>query len=107
LTGHEAAIQETARLTDQKEELDEDMAVQLNERIQILQRKLSAEAEVSITYFLPDTKKSGGSYITHVGVVKKIDTYAHTLLLSDQTVIPIEHIRDIEGDIFGDWDLYS
>ena len=52
--------------------------------------------KVSITYFVPDAKKAGGSYVTCVGIVKKIDEYEHTIIMTDQTVIPIEQISDIK-----------
>ena len=83
LTGHDAAIKETARLTDERLELSEEVIAQLNEKI-------------NITYFIPDAKKAGGSYVTCSGIVKKIDEYEHTMIMTDQTVIPIEQISDIK-----------
>ena len=55
---------------------------------------------VEITYFVPDAKKDGGAYITCSGCVKKIDKYKHTVVMTDQTIIPIEQISDIEGEMF-------
>ena len=52
---------------------------------------------VEITYFVPDTKKDGGAYITCSGCVKKIDKYKHTVVMTDQTIIPIEQIRYMRG----------
>ena len=89
LTGHDAAIKETARLTDERLELSEEAIAQLNEKINI-------EQNVSITYFIPDAKKSGGSYVVCSGVAKKVDEYEHTIIMTDQTVIPIEQIIDIK-----------
>ena len=50
--------------------------------------------------FVPDAKKDGGAYITCSGCVKKIDKYKHTVVMTDQTIIPIEQISDIEGEMF-------
>ena len=41
-------------------------------------------------------KKAGGSYVTYSGIVKKVDEYEHTMIMTDQTVIPIEQISDIK-----------
>ncbi|KFD40426.1 hypothetical protein DK28_0206630, partial [Peptococcaceae bacterium SCADC1_2_3] len=59
------------------------------------------QPEVSITYFQPDKKKSGGAYITATGCVKKIDEYERTLVMKDETKIPIDDIFEIDGELFG------
>ena len=56
--------------------------------------------EVSITYFVKDKKKEGGTYITKTGIVKKIDSYNQILSLADNTEIPIKDIIDISGKLF-------
>ena len=58
LTGHDAAIKETARLTDERLELSEEAIAQLNEKINIIRNNIGIEQKVSITYFIPDAKKS-------------------------------------------------
>ena len=63
LTGHDAAIKETARLTDERLELSEEVIAQLNEKINIIRNNIGIEQKVSITYFIPDAKKAGGSYV--------------------------------------------
>ena len=57
LTGHDAAIKETARLTDERLELSEEVIAQLNEKINIIRNNIGIEQNVSITYFIPDAKK--------------------------------------------------
>ena len=96
LTGHDAAIKETARLTDERLELSEEVLAQLNEKINIIKNNIGIEQNVSITYFIPDAKKAGGSYVVCSGVVKKVDEYEHTIIMTDQTVIPIEQISGIK-----------
>ena len=105
LTGHNAAIQETARYTDSFAELDEDGKELLDEKLRELASQLQEEGEqepeVEITYFRPDLKKCGGSYVTVSGRVKKIDGYKHQILLADGTVIDMEYlfsIVEMEGD---------
>lgn len=100
LTGHDAAIKETARLTDEKVELDEYMKDALNHRLQIIADRLKEHPEIVITYFQPDVKKNGGAYVTVSGRAKKIDEYKRVVVMSDGTVVPIDEIINIEGQIF-------
>ena len=100
LTGYEDAVAETARLTDKKVELDEYYKAALNERLTMIQDTLNEQPEVSITYFLPDKKKSGGAYVTVTGTVKKIDEHEHIVVMFDATKIPIDDITEIRGSIF-------
>ena len=47
LTGHDAAIKETARLTDERLELSEEVIAQLNEKINIIRNNIGIEQNVS------------------------------------------------------------
>ena len=105
LTGHDAAIKETARLTEQKIEQSEDMISLLNEKLQMVADNLGTE--VTITYFVPDERKSGGAYVSHTGTVRRIDDYEHTLVMTDKMVIPIEQISEIESELFGEMGIYE
>lgn len=100
LTGHDAAIQETARLTDTFTELDESRKEQLNGQLQSIRENLSQKPEIAATYFQPDPKKSGGAYVTIRGRVKKIDEYSHQILFTDGTALPIENLSSIESELF-------
>lgn len=98
LTGHDEAIKETARLTDRKIELDEYTKEDLNSKLQILSD--APGTEVTITYFQPDEKKSGGAYLTITGCVKRIDEYEQTVVFTDRTAILIDQVSEIESEIF-------
>ena len=102
LTGYDDAVKETARLTDQRIELDEGTKVILNDKLRIAVDRAEEQPEVSITYFLPDQRKSGGAYITVKAVIKRIDEYERLVVFTDKTTIPIDDICEIEGDIFKD-----
>lgn len=100
LTGYDDAVKETARLTDTKAELDEYEKAAINERLNWIQDTFDVQPEVSITYFLPDKKKSGGAYITVTGYVKKVDEYEHVVVMRNGTKVPIDDIAEIDGEIF-------
>ena len=100
LTGYEAAVEETARLTDQRIELDEGEKAAIDQRLTLVQERLPDPIKVTITYFVPDRKKVGGAYVNVSGTVKKIDDYERTVVLSDGTNIPINDILCIDGEIF-------
>ena len=100
LTGYGAAIQETGRLTDRKIELSEDERIVLDMKQQILLDNIRERPDVSITYFIPDERKDGGSYVTVTGNVKKIDDYQRLLILTDRAEIPLDEIVDIESELF-------
>ena len=93
LTGHDAAVQETARLTDRKTELDENIKEIINEKLIASALGLS---EICIEYFQPDGRKSGGVYLNTVGFIKKIDTLKSEIVMSDGKRIPVNCIRDVQ-----------
>lgn len=98
LTGHGAAIAETARLTEQEVTLDEYVAEEIDEKLRWLMQKLESKPQVTITYFVPDEKKEGGAFAQKTGCVKKLDSYQKTILFTDDTCIAIEKIKDIAID---------
>ena len=100
LTGHAAAIAETARLTDRKMELDEDTRAELDRRQAILLEHIDQQPEVTVTWFAPDEKKDGGAYVTTTGRLKKIDQVERILVLTDGTRIPLEDVTALESDCF-------
>jgi len=100
LTGHGAAVKETARLTDKRIELDEGIKDNLSHRMQIVSESIKEQPEISITYFKPDAKKNGGEYVTAISSVKKIDKHERVIVMTDGTLIPINEIISIEGEIF-------
>lgn len=100
LTGYDAAIKETGRLTDQRIELSEDSRAALDRKQQLLVECLADQPEVSVTYFIPDERKSGGAYVTVTGIVKKVDDYQRLLLLTEGTKIPLDDILELESELF-------
>ncbi len=100
LTGYDAAVRETARVTERRIELDEGVKAELNARLNCILEHLSEHPQVSLTYFVPDEKKSGGAYRTVTGAVRKLDSVAKNLTLADGTVVPMEEMVHVEGNLF-------
>lgn len=98
LSGHGAAIAETARLTDRRVELDEDTRAELDRRQAVLLKHIAEQPEVTVTWFQPDERKDGGAYLTVTGRLKKIDEVERTLNLQDGTAIPLENVIDLESE---------
>lgn len=97
LTGYEAVVGETARLTASKRELDAQEAEELNRQLAVVIEHLSERPEVTIEYFVPDERKSGGAYVTVTGRVRHISVPEKTLAMEDGTVIGLEDIAAISG----------
>ncbi|MCI8486277.1 MAG: hypothetical protein HFJ20_04145 [Clostridia bacterium] len=95
LTGYDEAIKETARITQDRIELDEELKHTLNKKIICINNQISSNPKVTITYFVPDSKKLGGKYQTITGNVRKIDKYNKIIMLINGLKIPIIEIIDI------------
>lgn len=96
LVGYDAAIEETARLTDDQIMLDADRIAELDATLQSLQAEISSRPEVTVTYFCPDERKSGGAYRVKTGKLKRIDTVAGKLIFTDRMEIAISRISGIK-----------
>ena len=90
LTGYEAAVGETARLTTERRELDAQGAAELNRRLTDLAARLKDRPEVTIEYFVPDERKAGGAYVTVAGVVRNISVAERVPVMEDGTEIPMD-----------------
>ena len=97
LTGHEDAIKEAARLTDEWMEPDDDRKSELNGKLQELLARIGEKPPVTVTYFIPDEQKAGGTYVTVTGKLKKINEYDRMLVLEDGLTIACDRICDIEN----------
>jgi hypothetical protein len=99
LTGYSDEVKETARLTNEKIEIDEGLKNILDYKLQIIASHIKEKPNVLITYFVADTKKSGGSYKTIIGNVKKIDSVNELIIMMNGSEIPICDILTITSDM--------
>lgn len=100
LVGFEDVIDETARITTRKRELDEAEKAELDRRIAVLLAHLAEKPVVTVEYFVPDTLKSGGAYRTRTGALVKVSPIRKNLTLADGTVIRFGDVAGLESDLF-------
>ena len=100
LSGHGAAIVETARLTDRRMELDEDTKEELDQKQAVLMEHIEEQPEVTVTWFQPDERKEGGAYLTVTGRLKKLDKIRRVLVLTDGTKILLANVVELESEYF-------
>lgn len=95
LTGYEDAVEETARLTEERIEIDEDVNEKLNKKINNIKKIITKNPEITVTYFVADDKKSGGKYITIKEKLKRIDEVNQILIFVNGRKIKIKDIIDL------------
>ena len=100
LTGYEAAVGETARLTAERRELDPQEAEELDRRLTDLAARLPDHPEVTVEYFVPDERKSGGAYVTVTGRVRHVSVSEKLLVMEDGMEIPMDDVVSLTGGIF-------
>lgn len=97
LTGYDAIIQETERITEKRINLDEYSIATLNEKLMVVKENINLHPEISVKYFVPDKKKEGGAYVEFKGKVKKIDEYMGKIIFEDGTEVWLIDIIEIKG----------
>ncbi len=96
LTGYDAQIQETARLTDDQIDLSDSARSLLDLQLQYLMSHLDERPIVEAAYFIPDSKKAGGRYDLYTGSIKRIDTYARQLVFFASNDISSGQVIDLD-----------
>lgn len=98
LEGYEETVAETARETDSERFLDGTSIDSINEELAALQFRIREQPTVTVTWFEPDPRKTGGAYRTITGQLKKLDEYGGRMILTDGTAIPFERIFSLSAD---------
>ena len=105
LTGHDAAIRETARTTQARRQLTEDEKLILDRKQQFLLEQVHQHPQVTVTYFQPDTRKAGGAYQVFTGHVRTLDTFRRLFRTMEGRDIPVDDIVDLESPLFSQLEL--
>lgn len=96
VVGYGEAVVETARLTDDRIDLQVDAAYELDLSLAKIREHLSEKPHVRVRYFVPDERKAGGRYVVKEGRLRKIDEFENVLVFSDGTKVPVSEIRSAD-----------
>ena len=77
-------------------ELTEDETLELNANLNRLLDSLDEQPQISVTYFVPDEKKSGGKYVEKAGVVRIFDSYSQELVFTDGVRIAVADMAKLD-----------
>ena len=108
LEGYEDMVGEEARVVGQMEPLTETEMEVLNQKINLIADVLEDGHHpiLTFTYFLNDSMKQGGSYVTMTERVRKIDAvnkkiqlYKKTGVSESYMELDMNKIKDISGDL--------
>ena len=94
LTGHDEVIAEAARITSQNREMSDYEKDMLSLKFK---NAIEIGCVVTVTYFLPDTRKEGGKFEKFKGRIKHFDEIDGKLYFNDGNNIPLKYIREIES----------
>ena len=97
LTGHDAAIAEAARLTDERPILDESVKQEISNLLQLA--STDSNLVLNIVYFVPDTRKSGGSYTEISGRIKKLIPHEGLIIMEDDTRVKVENVVKVNLEL--------
>ena len=97
LTGHDAAIRETERLTEADTELAVDAKQMLDEQLRLAAERIDERPAVQVQYFQPDPRKEGGALLRLEGRLLRVDAAAERLIFTDGQEIPFSAIRSLCG----------
>ena len=100
LTGHDSAIQETARITDSQIELDEEVRKLLDKKLEVIREHIKEQPQVTVSYFVPDERKTGGSYLLYTGQLHDIDDIEQKLIMADGKEIHLSSILEIDTELY-------
>ncbi|MCQ2167783.1 MAG: hypothetical protein MJY69_03815 [Bacteroidales bacterium] len=95
LTGYDAMVRETSRLTDSKIDLDDEQILALNETLSMILERINEHPKVSVTWFRKDSRKKGGQYVKTEGTVRDVELANRLFLLKEGYRINIDDISAI------------
>lgn len=95
LVGYDAAVEETARLTDSRREMEEDEINELNRQLSELNKRLSERPRIRVTYFIRDRKKEGGRYASKIGNARMIDQAENRIIFTDGESVPVKDMYSV------------
>ncbi len=105
LVGYDAEVAEAGRITDTEMELDDGEKARIDQKLSLIAQAIDQghKPVISVTYFEPDAKKTGGRYTMHRGPVKRVDSIERRITFYEGNLsgreIPFERIYDVRGEV--------
>ncbi len=96
LSGHEAAVAEAGRLTDERAVLSDDQRDAIDRALALLRERLGSRPAVRIAYFKADSRKAGGAYRTCEGRLARIGEHPGSLVLEDGATVLLADVVSLE-----------
>lgn len=95
LTGYEDQVKETARLTDQRVQLSDDILIELDQKLNRLKESHGDELFPKIEVFIRDSFKDGGRYELIQKKIRRIDDTERIIVFDDASSISFDDVTDI------------
>ncbi len=96
LETHKSEIQETARLTDPRHEVDEGSMEEINRVLQEILELPKLSVQVQVRYFQEDLHKEGGQIIEKEGMVRRVEEHRNCMEFADYSSVQISDIIGIK-----------
>ncbi|MBQ9111391.1 MAG: hypothetical protein IJY06_08530 [Oscillospiraceae bacterium] len=94
LTGFEDGIEESARYVEKRQELTE---MQLNALDAAFQKLSGLDLPlITVTHFIPDAKKTGGSYVRYTGHFRFLDMGEQKMKFAEEMEISLDAVMNVE-----------
>lgn len=95
LTGYDAMVRETSRLTDTKIELDDEQILALNKTLLRIIEGITNHPKVSVVWFKKDARKQGGRYVKTEDTVRNVDLANRVIIFRNGLSISLDDIFSI------------
>ncbi len=99
LTGYEDLIDEAARQTSDRVELDESAKEEIGRRLGVL-LQMREPPEARIVRFVRDSRKEGGAYVETQAKIVSYDPQDRRIVTDGGERIPLDDVAELSADCF-------
>lgn len=86
-----------ARLTDERSILDESVKQEISDLLQLA--STDSNLVLNIVYFVPDTRKAGGTYMEITERIKKLIPHEGLIIMEDDTRVKVETVVKVNLEL--------
>ena len=96
LSGYDEAVKETERTTSVRPLLAEDSISDIDRKLRFA---VEMQEPVSVCYFVQDSSKDGGAYVTATGRIRRLNSFESSIVLEDGSHVALCDIIGISDGI--------